>query len=63
MDVLMADLRALGSWTHRWQLVKEHVFPPAQYMRDVYAPSSRAPLSFLYARRALVGARKWLSRA
>jgi hypothetical protein len=61
-DVLVEDLRALRSWAHRWQLVREHVFPPARYMREVYAPASRAPLSFLYARRALVGARKWLLR-
>jgi hypothetical protein len=63
VDVLVADLRALRSWKHRWLLVKEHMFPPAGYMRDVYAPSSRAPLSVLYARRALLGARKWLVRA
>jgi len=62
VDVLVGDLRALRSWGHRWQLIKEHVFPPARYMRDVYAPSSRAPLSVLYARRAVLGARKWLVR-
>jgi hypothetical protein len=62
VDVLVGDLRALRTWADRWQLVKEHVFPPARYMRDVYAPSSRAPLSLLYARRALLGARKWLIR-
>jgi hypothetical protein len=62
VDVLVADLRALRSWTNRWRLVREHAFPPARYMRDVYAPSSRAPLPLLYARRALLGARKWLIR-
>jgi len=63
VHVFATDLRALPTWADRWRLVREHVFPSAAYMRDVYAPSSRAPLSILYARRALRGARKWLARA
>jgi hypothetical protein len=59
---LWLDLRALPSWSRRWQLVKEQVFPPARYMRDVYAPASMAPLPVLYTRRVLHGARKWLAR-
>lgn len=59
---LWIDLRALPSWSRRWQLVKEQVFPPARYMRDVYAPASMAPLPVLYTRRVLHGARKWLAR-
>jgi len=60
--VLISDLRALASWRDRWRLLQEHVFPPVRYMRDVYAPSSRAPVSILYVRRAVRGARKWLVR-
>jgi hypothetical protein len=58
-DVLH-DLRALPGWSARVQLMREHLMPPAAYMRDVYAPSSRAPLGLLYLRRALRGARRWL---
>ncbi len=56
------DLRALPTWGARWRLVCEHLFPPERYMRDVYAPTSGAPLPVLYARRALRGARRWLAR-
>jgi hypothetical protein len=59
---LWTDLRALPSWSRRWQVVKEQLFPPARYMRDVYAPASGAPLPVLYTRRVLHGARKWLAR-
>jgi hypothetical protein len=57
------DFQALPTWTERLRLVRQHLFPPATYMRDVYAPASSAPLAFLYARRALRGARRWLARA
>lgn len=56
------DLRALPTWASRWRLVREHLFPPAAYMRQVYAPASVAPLPLLYARRVWLGARKWLER-
>jgi hypothetical protein len=59
---LWTDLRALPTWSRRWQLVREQMFPPARYMRDVYAPASGAPLPVLYTRRVLHGARKWLAR-
>jgi Uncharacterised nucleotidyltransferase len=62
VHVLTSDLRALPTWTDRWRLLHDHMFPSAAYMRDVYAPSSRAPLSVLYATRALRGARRWLVR-
>lgn len=57
------DFRALPSWSDRCRLVCQHLFPSAHYMRDIYAPSSSAPLAVLYARRALRGARRWLARA
>jgi hypothetical protein len=56
------DFRALSSWSDRWRLVCQHLFPSAHYMRDVYAPASSAPLPLLYARRAFRGARRWLAR-
>jgi len=45
------------------RLATQHVLPPAAYMREIYAPSSTAPLPWLYARRAWGGARRWLSRS
>ncbi|HYN10681.1 MAG TPA: nucleotidyltransferase family protein [Vicinamibacterales bacterium] len=59
----MWDFQALPTWGERLRLVRQHLFPPASYMRDVYAPSSTAPLPVLYARRAFRGARRWLGRA
>jgi len=58
--VIVDDLRALPRWRDRWRLAREHLFPPSHYMRTVYAPRSRAPLAWLYARRMVVGAKKWL---
>jgi hypothetical protein len=57
-----ADLRALPRWSDRVRLAAEHVFPPAAYMRGVYAPDSRAPLALLYARRAYRGALRWFAQ-
>jgi len=62
LENLASDLRTLDSWGNRWRLIREHLFPPRRYMREVYAPSSRAPLAMLYAWRAMRGARKWLVR-
>lgn len=63
VDNFLADAKALPRWSDRLRLVKEHVFPPSRYMHDVYAPSSRAPLPVLYARRVWRGARRWLTRS
>jgi hypothetical protein len=62
LGVVLDDLRTLPRWRDRWRLVREHAFPPAAYMRGVYAPSTAAPLPLLYARRLLRGGRKWLKR-
>ena len=48
---LHSDLRAVPRWSDRLRLVAGHAFPPAAYMRATYAPASRAPLPWLYARR------------
>ena len=60
---ILSDLRNVRSWTGRWRLARQHAFPPGGYMRDVYAPSSTAPLWLLYALRIARGSRKWLSRS
>jgi hypothetical protein len=56
------DLQSLSTWHERSRLLRQHLFPSAQYMRQVYAPSSGAPLPWLYARRVWHGAQKWLAR-
>jgi hypothetical protein len=61
VDNLVADMRALPSWSRRLRLVREHLFPSPKYMREVYAPASRAPLPVLYTTRVLRGARKWFA--
>ena len=63
VDNFLTDVRALPGWPDRMRLVQEHLFPSATYMRGVYAPTSRAPLAFLYVRRVWRGARRWLTRS
>jgi hypothetical protein len=62
MQTVADDLQALPTWRERVQLVREHLFPPARYMREVYALSSRAPLPILYATRVVRGAWRYLVR-
>lgn len=62
LTTLVSDLRALPTWGDRRRLLSEHLFPPASYMRQVYAPASRAPLALLYGWRALRGAWRWVAR-
>lgn len=61
--VVLDDLRVLTTWSERSQLMREHLFPSRDYMRSVYAPSSRMPLAAMYVLRALRGARRWLWRS
>jgi hypothetical protein len=61
--VVAQDLQALPHWRDRMRLVRQHLLPPAAYMREVYAPRSGSPLPMLYVRRAWRGARKWLARS
>jgi hypothetical protein len=60
---IWSDFALLPSWTDRARLARQHLFPSSRYMHDVYAPGSRAPLAVLYARRAWVGARRWMARS
>lgn len=60
LATLVSDLRALRSWRDRARLVREHLLPSADYMRNTYAPSSRAPLPALYLWRVMHGAWRWL---
>jgi hypothetical protein len=60
---ILSDLRGAGSWRRAVRMTRQHVLPPPRYMREVYAPSSHAPLPVLYVRRAWRGARRWMARA
>jgi len=63
LATFVSDLRALGSWSDRGRLVREHLCPPPTYMRQVYAPASRAPLPALYVWRVVRGAWRWIGGA
>ena len=62
MDVVWSDLKAMGRWRDRWQLVREHLFPPGGYMRERYGVSSSLLLPALYLHRGARGACAWLRR-
>ena len=49
IDVLVSDLRLLGSWSAKWALLRQHLFPPATYMLERYQVS-RVCSSAQYAR-------------
>jgi len=53
-DDLWLDLR-LAAWHQRAQLLREHVLPPADYMRSRFA----GPIPLAYATRLLRGVKKW----
>ena len=63
IDVLVSDLRTLGSWRQRIALVREHLFPPTAYMRKAYGVTNPAVLPLTYLIRAVTGVRKWFFRA
>ena len=60
-QTVVDEARALPRWRDRWRLVRQHVFPPADYMRKAYPAAGAVPLPALYAWRFLRGAGKWLT--
>ena len=60
-QTVVDEARALPRWRDRWRLVRQHVFPPADYMRKAYPSAGAVPLPALYAWRFLRGAGKWLT--
>jgi hypothetical protein len=58
--VLASDLAALRSWRDRLQLLREHAFPPAAFIRERYGVKSSLWLPALYVHRLLTGAHKWV---
>src|SRR5262249_30034460 len=60
-EILRSDLASLG-WRRGLTLLREHLFPPAAYMRSLYAgwPPMLLPAAYLH--RIVNGAPKWLRR-
>jgi len=58
--VLRLDLDALPTWRARCRLIREHLLPPASYMRARYGVRSNFLLPGLYLWRAVLGTPKWL---
>jgi hypothetical protein len=63
IDIWLADLRALPSWRARMALLKEHAFPPGDYMRRMGAGSKGLNLPTAYLARGLRGSLKLFRRA
>ena len=53
--LLLTNLRALGSWRERATLLRESLFPPAEYLLAKYQAQSRWLLPWWYVRRAAEG--------
>ena len=61
IDILKSDLAATA-WTTRLQLLREHLFPPASYMRQRFPRWPTLLLPVAYACRIVSGAPRWLRR-
>lgn len=61
VDILRSDLIATA-WSSRVRLLREHLFPPASYMRKRYPSVPPLLLPLAYARRIVAGAPRWLRR-
>ena len=62
-DALISDLRALRGYRARWQLLREHLFPPSPYLRAARPRLGSGPLPWLYARRIVRGVSRWFQAA
>ena len=60
-DILRSDLASLG-WRRGVSLLREHLFPPAAYMRSLYDQWPAVCLPAAYLHRIVCGAPKWLRR-
>jgi hypothetical protein len=61
LGVFISDWRAVGTWTERMRLLRDHVCPAPSYMRSRYGPRHATLLPVLYAHRALRGLARWWS--
>jgi putative nucleotidyltransferase-like protein len=63
LENLLVDLRQLAGWRERLRLIREHAFPPTDYMLRRYKTTRRAWLPALYAHRLLRGGWRWVRHA
>jgi len=63
LDVALSDSASLPTWAARWELWRQHLFPPLSYLRVRYPGCPAALLPFAYAYRIGRGAPKWLRGA
>lgn len=61
LDILGTDLTMLG-WRRGATLLREHLFPPADYVRSIYKSWPGALLPAAYLHRIVHGAPKWFRR-
>ena len=59
-DVLISDLKVLGTWRARAQLLREHVFPSPAFIRQRYGTRTRVMLPAFYLHRLITGASRWV---
>jgi hypothetical protein len=59
VDVLRSDLTALPTWTARAELVREHLFPSLDYMRQSHPRWPGLLLPAAYLLRIVRGAARW----
>jgi hypothetical protein len=60
LGVLFSDWRRLTGWRLRSAFLREHLFPPAEYMARKYRVDTRGALPFLYVHRLVAGCTRWL---
>lgn len=63
IEIWRSDLAALPSWRARLALLKEHAFPPVEYMRRAGECTGPLSLSFGYLTRGVRGSMKLFRRA
>jgi hypothetical protein len=59
LDILRSDLQALPGWRSKLTIIREHLFPPAAYIRRAYGVTNPAVLPLAYAFRIAKGVGKW----
>jgi hypothetical protein len=60
-DVVLSDFGA-ASWRARFQLIREHLLPPAGYLRARHGRIAGWRLPYFYARRIVTGVPRWFRR-
>lgn len=63
LRVQWLNLRHAGDWRARVDFVRQHLVPPAEYMRARYGVSHAALLPWCYAHRAVTGLTRWIREA